>query len=41
MKDGKRKDRDQEDREFNKSTSDVLQKKKWTPEEGLRAFSSL
>lgn len=35
MKDGKREDRDQKDRELNKSTSDVLQKKKWTSEEGL------
>jgi len=35
MKDGKRKDRNKEDRELNKSTSDVLQKKKWTSEESL------
>lgn len=35
MKDWKRKNRDQEDRELHKSTSNILQKKKWTSEESL------
>lgn len=32
---GKRKDRDQEDREYYESSGDFLQEEKWTAEESL------